>query len=109
MHSYNLILQKIFKILCFLYRALWYHYVMYTNKMRTFYINVLINFFVSSTCFEHHVFIIRKTICVCIFNICFSCVYLSSLAGGRMCSILEHILPPARYCITMHGINSLTL
>jgi len=35
--------------------------------MHTFQINVLIKFLVSSTCFEHHVFIIRKTICTCIF------------------------------------------
>ena len=32
--------------------------------MHTFQINVLILFLASSTCFEHHVFIIRKTICV---------------------------------------------
>jgi len=30
-------------------------------------INVLIQFLESSTCFEHRVFIIRKTICTCIF------------------------------------------
>jgi hypothetical protein len=36
------------------------------QQMHTFEINVLIQFLVSSTCFEHHVFII------------------SSLAGGRM-------------------------
>jgi len=35
--------------------------------MHTFQINVLIKFLVSSTCFEHHAFIIRKTICTCIF------------------------------------------
>ena len=34
--------------------------------MHNFQINVLIQFFVSSTCFEHHVFIIRKTICTCV-------------------------------------------
>jgi hypothetical protein len=38
-------------------------YVMNTNKMYTFFINVLIQFLVSSTCFEQHVFIIRNTIC----------------------------------------------
>ena len=32
-----------------------------------FKINVVIQFFVSSTCFEHHVFVIRKTICTCSF------------------------------------------
>jgi len=35
--------------------------------MQTFQINVLIQFFMSSTCFKHHVFIIKKTICTCSF------------------------------------------
>jgi len=35
--------------------------------MHTFQINVLIQFLVSSACFEHHVFIIRKTIFTCSF------------------------------------------
>jgi len=42
------------------------NYVMLTNKIHTFQINVLIQFFMSSTCFEH-VFTIRKTICTCSF------------------------------------------
>jgi hypothetical protein len=33
-----------------------------TNKTPTFQINILIQFLVSSTCFEHHGLIIRKTI-----------------------------------------------
>jgi len=33
--------------------------------MHNFQINVLIQFLASSTCFEHRVFIIRKTICTC--------------------------------------------
>jgi len=33
------------------------------QQTRTFQINVLIQLFVSSTCFEHPVFVIRKTIC----------------------------------------------
>ena len=37
------------------------------TKCTRFQINVLIQFSVSSTCFEHHVFIIRKTICTCSF------------------------------------------
>ena len=41
----------------------------------------------SSACFKHHTFIIRRTICTCnFFMVCFSCIYISSLAGGRMCS-----------------------
>jgi len=35
--------------------------------MHTFQINGLIQFLVFSTCFEHHVFILRKTICTCSF------------------------------------------
>jgi hypothetical protein len=35
--------------------------------MPTFKINVLIKFFVYSTCFEHHVFIIRKAILYMVF------------------------------------------
>ena len=31
--------------------------------MHTFQINTLVHFLVSSICFEHHVFIISKTIC----------------------------------------------
>jgi len=38
---------------------------MQTNKMHVFLFNVLILFFVSSTCFEHLMFIIRQTICTC--------------------------------------------
>ena len=53
--------------LCLLYRALWDNYVMLTNDMRTFWISVLIQFILSSTCFEHLVFIIRKTTCTCSF------------------------------------------
>jgi len=44
--------------------------------MLTFQINVLIQIFMSSTCFEHHVFNIRRNICQCSFYmVCFSCVY----------------------------------
>jgi len=35
------------------------------KNMHTFQINVFIHFLSSSTCFEHNVFIIRKTICTC--------------------------------------------
>jgi len=34
------------------------------QQMNTFQINVLNQLLASSTCFEHHVFIIRKTICM---------------------------------------------
>jgi hypothetical protein len=39
-----------------------------TQQMHTFQINVLIQFLVSFACFEHHVFIMRKTICTCSFE-----------------------------------------
>jgi len=35
--------------------------------MHTFQVNVLLEFLASSTCAEHHVFIIRKAICTCSF------------------------------------------
>ena len=58
--------------------------------MRTFQINVLIQFLVSSTCFEHHVFNTRKTIRTCsLLWFVFSCVYVSSLAGGRLCFMIK--------------------
>ena len=37
----------------------------------------------SSACFEHHVFITRKTVCTYNFMVCFSCIYVSSLIGGK--------------------------
>jgi hypothetical protein len=51
-----------FRNFMFLYRALWYNYLMLTNKMHTFKIKLLIQSFLSSACFEHHVFFIRKNI-----------------------------------------------
>ena len=38
-----------------------------SQLMHAFQINGLIHFLVSSTCFVHHLFIIEKNICVCIF------------------------------------------
>jgi len=59
------------------------------TDMHTFVINALILFLMSSTCFKLHGFIIRKTVCTLSFcMVCFSCIYVSSLAGGRVCSIL---------------------
>ena len=56
--------------------------------MHTFQINALIRFVTSSTCFEPHGFLIRVTICTRSFcMVCFSCIYVSSVAGGRECSI----------------------
>jgi len=49
---------------------------------------VSIQIFLPSTSFEHLTFIIRKTtLCMQPYVVCYSCVYVSSLAGGRMCSI----------------------
>jgi len=44
----------------------------------------------SSTYFEHQVFIISKTISIFNFMLCFSCIYVSSLAGGMLCLILSY-------------------
>jgi len=55
------------------------------QQMHTFQINVLIQFLASSKCFEHHVFI-RKTILYMQFcMVCFSYIYVNSLAGERKC------------------------
>jgi hypothetical protein len=51
--------------------------------------DVLIQFFVSSTCFEHHVLIIRKTICTLIFKKCTFCWF------------------TLHNCITMHGTKKI--
>jgi len=57
--------------------------------MYTLQINVLIQFLVPSTCFEHRVFIIWKTICTCSFLwYVFLHLCKSSLADRMMCSIL---------------------
>ena len=62
------------------------HYVTWNKKMHTFQINALIGTFTSSTCFEPHGFIIRKKICMHSFcTIYFTCIYVSRLAGGRLC------------------------
>ena len=37
------------------------------QQMNTFQINGLIQFSASSKCFEHNVFIIRRTVCICSF------------------------------------------
>jgi len=53
-----------------------------TNRMHTFWINVLIQFVLSSTCFEYLVFIARKTVLLYMhfYMLCFTCIYASSLA-----------------------------
>jgi len=49
----------------------------------------MFQFFLSSTCFEHLMFIIRKTILYMEFiMVYFSCVYVSRLSGGRRRLIL---------------------
>jgi len=57
----------------------------------------------SSTRFEPHGFIIRKTICMHSFcTICFSCIDISRLAGGRMyrwCMV--------HHCFTMHDAENI--
>ena len=48
--------------------------------------NNLIQFFMSTTRFEPRGFIIRTTICTSSFCVvCFSCTFVSSVAGGRVC------------------------
>jgi hypothetical protein len=77
--------------------------------MHTFHINVFVQFLVSSACFEHNVFIIRKTVCTCSFVccVCLSCVYVSSLADGRMCLISTILTTVDRPCqLTCRPVDS---
>ena len=63
------------------------------QQMHTFQINFC-------TCCIHHVFIIRKTICTCSFcMVCFPYIYVSSIAGERICSI--------QYLISFHLLDCL--
>jgi len=62
--------------------------------MRTFQINVLIQSLMSSTCFEHRVFIMSKTICTCSFFFgIFSC--------------WNYIWFTLHNCIKMHGTKTI--
>ena len=51
-------------------------------------INVLIQFFLSSTCFQLMVNIRKTTLYMRPCRVCFSCICASRLAGWRMCSIV---------------------
>ena len=56
--------------------------------MHTFQINVLVRFLTSSSYFESHGFIIRKAVSTGSFcKVSLSCIYVSNVAGGRVCSI----------------------
>jgi len=80
------------------------------QQMHTLQINILIQFLVYSTCFEHHLFIIRKTICTCSFVwYVFHTLYVSSLAGGRTCSISStsfHLLDCLHKMYEKHTIQN---
>jgi len=71
------------------------------QQMNTFQINVLIQFLVSSTCFEHHVLIFRVTICTSNFVCYVLYIDIRSLAGGRVRSV-ECTLPPTRLRISKY-------
>jgi len=63
--------------LCFFVPSIVMQLCNVNRQMRAFQINVLMQFVLSSTCFEHHVFIIRKAICTCSFYGMFLCIYVS--------------------------------
>jgi len=58
--------------------------IMWHTPTNAHFSNILIQFLVSSAYFNHHVFIIRKTICTCIFMVCFLFIYVSSLPPVRL-------------------------
>jgi hypothetical protein len=70
--------------------------------MHTFQINVLIQFLASSTRFEHHVFIIRKTICTCSFVWYMFCIHSCMQSSRWKDESIEHILPPRRLLTLMY-------
>jgi len=81
--------------------------------MHTFQINTVIHFFqilTSSTCFEPHQFILRKTVVNAIFCMVSSpagvrvCSILINYAFMKLCNSIEHTLPPARL-LTLMRIN----
>jgi hypothetical protein len=57
------------------------------QQMHTFQINVLIQFLVSSTFFEHHCSSSGRPFVHAVFMVCFPCIYVGSLAVGSLCSI----------------------
>ena len=60
--------------------------------------NVLIHFFLSSTCFEHLMFVTRKTLLYSTFSFIWYVCH-GSLAGRRS---IEHVIKPARLFAKMH-------
>ena len=68
---------------CFLNCALWYTYVMRTNRMHTYCINDLIQLYCLWHVLNNQVFILWK-ICTCRFYGIFSCNHLSSLVDVGM-------------------------
>jgi len=70
-------------------RCVWISQIIHLCNMKQrnaeFQFNVLTRFLTSSTCFEPHGLIIRKTVCTrSYFMLCFSCIYVSSLADGLL-------------------------
>ena len=60
--------------------------------MQTFQINVFIRFLTFYARLQPHGFIIRKTVCTrSFYMVRFSCICVSSLAGGRGCSVHTYI------------------
>jgi hypothetical protein len=82
------------------------------KKGQKFENNILIEFFIYSagikkTCVHHQ----KQHLYMQFFMVCFSCVYVSSLAGGRICSIFElnfwSLL--VTWCNTSLALNNCTL
>ena len=67
-------------------------YLCNVNQQNAHFLNLcFISIFHVFYVFRTSRFIFRNTICTCCFVICFSCIYVSSLAGGRICSILNRV------------------
>ena len=67
----------------FLNRAVLYNYIIRTNKMHTFHINVLIQLWCLRHLSNIQLFNLRKT-CTCSLIVFLSCIHISSPVNGRI-------------------------
>ena len=111
-------LKKTFYLCNYLMKTFMYlcNYVMFNKKCT----HLKLMFEFNSSCllytFRHQVVIIRKTILYTqVFVVCFSFVYISSLACGRLCSIHFFLYPSSScesfssfsYSLSIHSCDAL--
>ena len=72
-----------------MHRALWYNYATWTSEMQNFQINTLIQLLTSSTIFERHRFILRKTVVFAFFFFCVVCLMHWCKQSSRRQSVFD--------------------